>query len=349
MSSSDRNYTVLNLPWVNACIEKHLNLIVESLQREISQIDAVVLVGGFGRGEGSVLIEQEQVIPLNDYDFVLAMRSEWDQTQLSRLGNHLSAQIGIRHIDFIPIPTTSFKTLPPSQFNYDMKHGGKVLAGADVLTSIPEIPPSAIPVSDARRLLINRAVCLLEGFPDGQTEVRFPFDGQLFAFYQTAKAVLACGEALLIQSGYYHHSYVARQEIIRELFSSRSNFVYWHGFATDFKLRPLREPKGNIKVFWYNALLEYIRTICELVLGLREGDPTEETLLDCIAYLTSNEEIDLIERVELEIIFARYLGPRRGRSLLARAARDLHGIKGLLRTWNQIRRDVIKKWHIAHP
>ena len=60
------------------------NRIQEDLDRivgEIAQIggvDALILMGGFGRGEGSVVTIRDRTIPLNDYDLMIVTEKAED-------------------------------------------------------------------------------------------------------------------------------------------------------------------------------------------------------------------------------------------------------------------------------
>lgn len=340
------HYTAHRSQDIDSYIHNHLSIIVEAIRRELPCVSAVVLVGGFGRGEGSVLVENGRILPVNDYDLVLATSLPCDQSHLINLATRLAQQIGIRHIDLIPIPITDFGSLPPSQFNYDMKYGGRVLWGEDVLSMMPPIAPATIPLSDGGRLLINRAVCLLEGFPDSRS--MGDVTSRFFSFNQTAKVVLACGEALLVQAGRYTHSYARRNVVVHELFADRTEFCSLHETAVRFKLWPIREPEGALLSFWNGALGEYVRTLYEIVLGLQNWYPDRRSAVHCLERLKEWMPVDSIELSELALIFARYLGGWAGQWWTFLANRYLEAPLHQ-RTWNRLRRRAIKAWHMAHP
>ena len=338
-------YTVREDPRIDACISTHLSAIVDAVRRELPNVAAIVLIGGFGRGEGSVLLEGDRVVPVNDYDIVLATRLPFNRACLTDLANRLALQVGIRHIDLIPIPIDEFDSLPPSQFNHDMKYGGKVLWGEDVLSAIPDIAPVVISLADARQLLINRAVCLLEGFPNKhRMGIQLPED-RFFSFNQTVKVVLACGEALLIQVGHYTHSYVARREVVQTLFPNRYELLHLHEIATSFKLRPVQEPGKDLLEFWTSAMREYTRTLCDIVLKPGTRYPSWRSTRQCLSHLVKAEQVSSIEYDELALIFAKYLGGWQGWWLTFQAGRNLKYSKFPTWAWNRLRQAAVSHWH----
>ena len=50
-----------------------LNIIKNELLKYIPEIKALILAGGFGRGEGSVLLQDGLVQPINDYDIYIIL------------------------------------------------------------------------------------------------------------------------------------------------------------------------------------------------------------------------------------------------------------------------------------
>ncbi|SVB90683.1 uncharacterized protein METZ01_LOCUS243537, partial [marine metagenome] len=52
-------------------ISSDLDLITQIILNEFTNIESIVLAGGFGRGEGSVLIVDNDIQPINDYDIYI--------------------------------------------------------------------------------------------------------------------------------------------------------------------------------------------------------------------------------------------------------------------------------------
>jgi hypothetical protein len=340
-------YTVYDDPKIDNCIASHLSTIVTTIRRELPEVGAIILAGGFGRGEGSVLLKDDKVIPVNDYDIVLATHTMPNHYHLVDLASQLAQSIGIQHIDLIPIPISDFASLPANQFNYDLKYGSKALWGEDILAVIPPITPSAITLDSACRLLINRSVCLLEGFPQCASNTTAEY--RFFTFNQTVKTALACGEALLIQKGLYSHSYATRRKLVNSCLSNRSDLLLLHNAATDFKLRPVMEPPEDLSTFWDNTVGEYNWTLCDIVLGPKNQHPGWRSLVRCLNQLIQAKQIDTIEHSELALIFAAHVKGWQKQALILQAQWNL-GITGYLFTsWDHARQATVAGWHTLHP
>ena len=52
-------------------ISSDLDLITQIILNKFTNIESIVLAGGFGRGEGSVLIVDNDIQPINDYDIYI--------------------------------------------------------------------------------------------------------------------------------------------------------------------------------------------------------------------------------------------------------------------------------------
>ncbi len=66
-------YTAYNQPFVDQQIQDHIDLALEVINQEIKGIVSMILVGGFGRAEGSVTIKDEKMTPVNDYDIYIIL------------------------------------------------------------------------------------------------------------------------------------------------------------------------------------------------------------------------------------------------------------------------------------
>jgi hypothetical protein len=342
-------YTVYNDAEVDLRVDRDLALIVDAVQDELPETAAVVLVGAFGRGEGGVLFEGGGCRPVNDYDIVLAVRSPCSQDRLVALAGRLAREIGIRHVDLIAIPLAEFGTLPPSQFNYDMRHGGRVLWGEDVLSAMPIIEARALPVTTAWRLMVNRAVCLLEGYAGTGGSAPAGFEETFLALNQTTKAVLGCGEARLIHAGRYEHTYAGRREGVRALCGDRPKFVKLHDLAVERKLRPDLRAAVDACAFWRDALAEYVATLSAIVLDSWQMPATLESCSRVIALLRDRVSLDSIEEAELRLILGRHCRGWRTWVLVAQAAALLQRNRLAIAKWARLRDAAVAAWHRSHP
>ena len=98
---------------------------------------ALVLLGGYGRGEGGVLIENDQEKPHNNFDLIL-FTTDLSQLRLGELQDELDEEVAkiSREIGGIPI---DISVKPASKLVhsscliiwYDMRFGHKTILGDD--------------------------------------------------------------------------------------------------------------------------------------------------------------------------------------------------------------------------
>jgi hypothetical protein len=67
-------YTVLEDKRVDNKVDIDLKHIVERVT-SVQAVLAIILGGGFGRGEGSVLVDEKGIRPVNDYDLLIGLQT----------------------------------------------------------------------------------------------------------------------------------------------------------------------------------------------------------------------------------------------------------------------------------
>lgn len=256
------SFTVYNSYDINKRIFSDLEIIKKLIITAIPDTSLLVLVGGFGRGEGSVLLEDGIPKPLNDYDVVLILRKTVNISKLKKLSREIADEVGIRLIDLIPIKRSKLSRLPITMFNYDMKYGGYIFYGKeDVLNEIPNYDSSKMPLVEGKILLFNRMICLLESYSE-KFKIKEPDNKEeFFLVNQAGKAILACCDSLLLSKGLYHHSYAERCKCFAKAFKENEKLVQLVCRATDFKLRPTKEIDFNTVDYWFEAREEFLLTL----------------------------------------------------------------------------------------
>lgn len=191
---------------------------------------ALVLMGGYGRGEGGFVVDDHGPAPYNDYDYFVVVRAAdgnaRDQLngRLAMLAKTLEQQVGVE-VDFALLRLEQLRRAEFSLMNAEMRWGHRVVAGpSDVLAVMPQMPFQRLPPGEMTRLMLNRGALLLMnqqrllngrtvgvggGFGAADREVFFKY---LF------KAILACGDTRLAAAGCYHPSY---PEKLRRLEAAR--------------------------------------------------------------------------------------------------------------------------------
>lgn len=339
-------YTVRDDKNIDEVIAKDLALIVNRI-REALPVRAILLGGGFGRGEGSVLITRDGIRPVNDYDIFIAV-SDNDGFDVKELSRDIATQVGIRSIDLIPIKYSDFQHLPATQLHYDLKYGGTLLWGDNVLSQIPQYAEGYVDRRSGATLLLNRLVCALEAFSEKFVDNGMNCDETFFLVHQTGKVISACVEALLIDKRKYHHSYLERRRIFETEFREWATLRRLNDQATEFKLMPSESPDLDPIVYWDEAINEYIKVLT--MYFAPRSFLSSVGLWKRLAFgnrrhpITSNP----VETVELMLLLSRRASYLRRRIILSGARRELERISKRSFPhieWEALRAGTVQLWH----
>jgi hypothetical protein len=215
------------------------------------KLQAVILGGGYGRGEGGVLRGGAGDRPYNDLELYVAVSGNRHineflyHRRLAVLGEILTHLTDAE----VELKVTSLAELaaqPVSMFSYDLSAGHRLLWSRDPASrpvwSDPHRSPENIPEAEATRLLMNRCTGLLLARAQLEQETFTPGAAD-FVRRNVAKAQLACGDALLTAHGSYHWSCRERHRRLGDL--ARSKRSAWfdaalrhHAAGVEFKLHP---------------------------------------------------------------------------------------------------------------
>jgi len=209
-------FTPLSDPWVDEALARTFRVIVRQIRSVHPRTEAIFLVGGFGRGEGSAVLQHGNVTALNDYDLLVISRDETGREPLRKLSRELADALQIDFVDIGLWRPEVLGQLPPTMFNYDLKYGAQVLFGKPQLAErIPSFTAKQLPPWEGVQLLLNRMAGLLGGFTLQMDPPTVALRGSQYFRNQVVKALLACGDALIVQEGEYRHHYAERREIVR--------------------------------------------------------------------------------------------------------------------------------------
>ncbi|MDD2331479.1 MAG: hypothetical protein PHI68_02370 [Candidatus Cloacimonetes bacterium] len=218
------------------------------------KLKALILSGGYGRGEGGVLIRDGQEELYNDLDlFVITGKlkrktCQFLTRQLTALHHELSEKHGI-DVDFSPLQ--AYTVLPKAEqwlVWYDLKMGHKVLFGNPrILSYLPDWKAEELPLMEALKLLLNRGV----GLKLAETNLKSDKPDHDFIRRNIHKAIQALGDSLLIANGLYRCSNLERMEIWQSRkdltsqigpISNDDNWLYNQYITSmEFKLKPCIE------------------------------------------------------------------------------------------------------------
>jgi hypothetical protein len=226
-----------------------------------ARIAALVLGGGYGRGEGGVFKSETRERPYNDMEFYVFLRgnrvlNERKYSQaLRQLGHRLSPAAEIE-IEFKIDSIEHLERGTVSMFSYDLVSAHRIIFGAEDFFQgcAHHLESASIPLSEATRLLFNRCTGLLLARellcrPDLAPD-QIDFIGR-----NLAKAQLALGDVVLTVLQQYHWSCPERHRRLGRPAPASANLVadapsfdrivLHHAAGVEFKLHPTCATKST--------------------------------------------------------------------------------------------------------
>jgi hypothetical protein len=210
-------YTVKGSAELDERIDADLARIAETASTHSA---AGVLLGSYGRGEGTPFIRPDgSQAPFNDYDLVVVVNrlNPEIRKKFQELARRISAELDFP-VSLYPYRKNALPRSKCSLLNYEMKHGHHVLWGdPDILGTMPDYPPSTIPLTEGSRLLLNRGKLLLDiqlrlALPEALNE-----EEQIRFVKFLLKVKLALGDCALLAGGQYDSYYAEKKSRIRNL------------------------------------------------------------------------------------------------------------------------------------
>jgi len=196
-------------------LDTRIDADLEIIRKKVSpHCDAGILLGGYGRGEGTPFIQADGTqAPFNDYDLVVIVKTISIHIRLlfQRLEKELTGQLGIP-VDLCPYARHALSSREFSLLNYEMKHGHIVIWGDDnVLDALPNYETAIIPISEGARLLMNRGKLLLDIKRRLASAKPLDEEERICFIKFINKALLAFGDAALLAAGKYDISYAEKK------------------------------------------------------------------------------------------------------------------------------------------
>lgn len=316
----------------------------------------LVLGGGYGRGEGGVVVRNGVERPYNDVDLLLFVeqprraRTERLAAVAARYHERLGVEVDISR----PYRPREMRHWHPTLMWHELLAGHRVLRGPATLLEA-HCPPRVRqhpPPGEALRLLLNRGAGLLwalriarglEPAPDADFVRRNYF-----------KCALACGDALLLASGLYG-TFASREVTLAELpVRDRLHHarLWLYRQARTFKLRPDALPDAAPDEQALTALASVWGASLLAVERRRTGQAWDS--LDDWSAWTGVREAD----AHTHAARARRLasGLVRGRLAWSHPREALHrelpGLLGLTRAatpgWDAASAAFLERWRAAH-
>ncbi len=215
-------------------------------ERAGGKVEALVLGGGYGRGEGGVAADAQGNARLfNDLDYFVFTSnpedpglhravSEWERAESGRLGIDVEGKC---------LPRSDLEQTPGSMMFFDLVSAHTVVMGPpDYLAAYQSLAASeTIAAIEATRLMWNRGSGLLFALADLQNGCQ-----PEVVHRNQSKAKLAIGDALLTIRGQYRPYVQERREILDTLAEVSPSIRRLHGEGAAFKLRPTPSPEESL-------------------------------------------------------------------------------------------------------
>ena len=203
---------------------------------DIPKLGGIVLGGGYGRGEGGVFEDKGSQNPRlsNDLDFYVVTVENASNADIDAIARTLEP-ISVKWTEKLGLDVDFCTPKTPWRIKHDQErlmiqeliHGYFDVAGKkgeELFKDIDRLEPSALPWTEAIRLLVNRGAGILLCEEPGRDDV--------FIVRNINKCILGIGDAKLIASNKYQWKAVDRANLL-------SNELYTK--AMEWKFRPRKE------------------------------------------------------------------------------------------------------------
>lgn len=209
-------YVSFEAPGLAERIDDDLNTVASEVRKFLdSRYRALVLSGGYGRGEGGGIEVDGQWKPYNDYDLFVVVdgvnrfQLPGLRTQLAALGRSLEDDLGLE-VELAPLRTEDLPHLPFTMMWCELLGAHRVIDGdMDSFACAPKLEPSKLPMFEGVHYLCNRAALILWSLVETLPPAR------VWKFVH--KAWLAVGAAVLIAESRFSVGYTARLAALETL------------------------------------------------------------------------------------------------------------------------------------
>ena len=237
-------------PSGEARVRADLERIAARLRAEIPTLQALLLAGGFGRGEGIL----HQGRPQNDYDLELVVGRPVSSSLLQDLSQDLAQECRVDWVDLEAHTIRQLRYLSAhTQYGFDLAHGARLLWSATGHGPLL-LPSPLLPFVEAEKILSSRLWALLYSWPPASPDPSR-------AESQMAKSILALADARLIVDHAYCTGLAEKRKSLRNLpLTHDEEKVFSWAFA-----HRLGEESASCPLPWASVRDLYLSTWARLV------------------------------------------------------------------------------------
>lgn len=167
---------------------------------------AILLCGGYGRGEGAWFIDKNGLLcAYNDYDIAIISNQTIDYSELQSLRKQIAQNVGIRWVDIDFYTVNQVLSFNATIKHYDLLYASKLIYGSIDSIKSKYIDARDVGVEDVITLYWTRMWTFLGSWSGDFHDL--DIEEARFFRNQMAKAVLAGCDAILIPFHEYSPSY----------------------------------------------------------------------------------------------------------------------------------------------
>lgn len=223
------SYTASSDKRIDEKIDRDLKIVIEEILKAVSPI-SIILFGGFGRGEGSAVVNNGQVVILKDYDILPVTKRKIPAFQIYQISVDINRRLGWAN----PLDSVSMRlgygtdllqfTLNDLIYlkdvrNYEIKVGSKLLWGKDIRRNI-ELTIDELSFWSGIRFLLRKVPGMCGTFSPDSLDRSPVGEEKETLIYECGKMYLDMATTLTLVSRTYKPSYCERMETIKNSFRS---------------------------------------------------------------------------------------------------------------------------------
>lgn len=248
-------FTNTGIAWIEDKIQKDLDILCDLILEYIDPI-SILLLGSFGRGEGSVLVRDGRALPMKDYDLLLVFQKSPSQELIKQIENEAYERLNYSkpaNRDFlysefvIDIDHTTIDKL--TRFShvavYEIKSNSMLLYGLDVRNDIT-LGIDDISSTVGLHFLFMKCIGLLSHFSMSLFNDGLHSSKRNQVIYECGKTYIEICTALSLLGGFYSPSYHERSISLEEKYSLAFSDLHEQipdlsnkiSYFTKLKLRP---------------------------------------------------------------------------------------------------------------
>lgn len=229
--------------------EKEMTLFFDQLREQLrksinpSLYKAIILIGGYGRGEGGVVLSNGKEHAHNNLDFLI-ISNELSAKEYKKLYKRFDKIIRFYckkidiGVEFSIISYKKFLRSGTMVITYDMRKGHKeILGDSSFLRDMDSLTVENIPSWDIRNLMVNRGTLLLINDLILK-KPKLDLADKKMVIKHCVKAIIGYGDAFLYYLGEYDYSYATKQKRMQKQKNVSLEFRELYDEAMNFRFNP---------------------------------------------------------------------------------------------------------------